>query len=386
MCSPPERAARDAGARAGLPPDGRPLSKGAAARDRRRRSTALPDLPEWLSPDLLAARGWPAFRDGAQARCTSPEQVERSGPTGPAWQRLAFDELLASQLALVLVRGSLRRGRGTAWQPAGRLRERIEGALPFSLTASQRQALAEIERDLAGDKRMLRLLQGDVGSGKTIVALIAMADVVEAGGQAALMAPTELLARQHFSTIAPLAEAAGIEAVLLTGGDRAAERSATLERIATGRARDRRRHARALPGRRRVPAASASSSSTSSIASACISGWRSPRKGAAPDMLVMTATPIPRTLVLSYFGDMDVSRLTEKPAGRQPIDTRAVPLDPLDEVVARIGERDRGRRQGLLGLPAGRGIGEDRPRGRRRALRQAQHSPSARASGSSTAA
>ena len=222
------------------------------------------------------------------------------------------------------------------WQPAGRLRERIEGALPFRLTLSQRQAIAEIEADLAGDKRMLRLLQGDVGSGKTIVALIAMADVVEAGGQAALMAPTELLARQHFSTIAPLAEAAGIRPALLTGGDRIAERSATLEEIATGRAG-------IVVGTHALFQAGVE---FKKLGLAVVDEQHRfgvhqrlalSAKGAAPDTLVMTATPIPRTLVLSYFGDMDVSRLTEKPAGRQPIDTRAVPLTRINEVVERIG-------------------------------------------------
>ena len=291
----------------------------------------------------------------------------------PAWQRLAFDELVASQLALALVRGSLKRGRGTRWQSAGMLRAKIEAALPFSLTGSQREALAEIERDLAGETRMLRLLQGDVGSGKTIVALIAMADVVEAGGQAALMAPTELLARQHFSTIAPLAEKAGIEAVLLTGAGRGGERSATLSAIADGAAK-------IVIGTHALFQAGVEFQKLGLVVvdeqhrfgvhqRLALSG-----KGSAPDTLVMTATPIPRTLVLSYFGDMDVSKLTEKPAGRQPIDTRAVPL------LARRGGggphrgRDRGRRQGLLGVPARRGIGGQRPRSRGEPLRQARRS------------
>ncbi len=184
---------------------------------------------------------------------------------------------------------------------------------------------------------MLRLLQGDVGSGKTIVALIAMADVVEAGGQAALMAPTELLARQHFATIAPLAKAAGIEPVLLTGSDRAAGRGEALARIADGSAKIVvGTHALFQAGVEfhRLGLAVVDEQHRFGVHQRLALS----SKGAAPDTLVMTATPIPRTLVLSYFGDMEVSRLTEKPAGRLPIDTRAVPLSRIGEVVERIGK------------------------------------------------
>ena len=296
----------------------------------------LPELPEWLSPDLLGKRGWPAF--GAALRDVhQPKSAESFGPAGPAWQRLAFDELVASQLALAIVRGSLKRGRGTAWKAAGKLRAKIEAALPFKLTKSQREALAEIEDDLAGANRMLRLLQGDVGSGKTVVALIAMADVVEAGGQAALMAPTELLARQHFATIAPLAEAVGIRAVLLTGGERAAGRGETLARISDGSAQVVvGTHALFQAGVEfhRLGLAVVDEQHRFGVHQRLALS----SKGAAPDTLVMTATPIPRTLVLSYFGDMEVSRLTEKPAGRLPIDTRAVPLGRIGEVIAHLGQ------------------------------------------------
>ncbi len=296
----------------------------------------LPVLPEWLSVDLVAAQGWPGFAE-ALHQVHAPERIEGSGPSGPAWRRLAFDELVASQLALALVRGSAKRRRGTEWRAHGELRAKIEAALPFKLTASQLQALKEIEHDLSGRDRMVRLLQGDVGSGKTIVALIAMANVVEAGGQGALMAPTELLARQHHSTIAPLAAAAGIETVLLTGKDRASERSEALTRIAAG-------SARIVIGTHALFQSGVTFARLGIVVvdeqhrfgvhqRLAISA-----KGDAPDMLVMTATPIPRTLVLSYFGDMEVSRLTEKPAGRRPIETRAVPLERLGEVVTRIGQ------------------------------------------------
>jgi ATP-dependent DNA helicase RecG len=295
----------------------------------------LPHLPEWLSEDLVAARGWPAF-DEALRRVHQPGSVEDCAATGTAWQRLAFDELVASQLALALVRGTARRRRGTEWVAHGDLRDRIKAALPFELTASQRQSLAEIESDLASGNRMVRLLQGDVGSGKTVVALIAMALVVEAGGQAALMAPTELLARQHHATIAPLAKAAGIQAVLLTGKDRAADRRATAEHISDGRAQ-------IAVGTHALFQADVSFKRLGLVVVdeqhrfGVHQRLALSAKGEAPDMLVMTATPIPRTLVLSYFGDMEVSRLTEKPAGRHPIDTRAVPLDRLGDVVERIG-------------------------------------------------
>jgi ATP-dependent DNA helicase RecG len=295
----------------------------------------LPELPEWLSPDLLAARGWPGFA-GALRRVHQPESIEEAGPTGAAWQRLAFDELVASQLALALIRGRRKRERGTGWRASGEARQAIEAALPFGLTASQVQALSEIEHDLAGGDRMLRLLQGDVGSGKTAVALIAMAAVAEAGGQAALMAPTELLARQHLATIAPLAEAAGLATVLLTGKDKSTERNDSLERIRSGAAHIAiGTHALFQSGVafRRLGLVVVDEQHRFGVHQRLALS----EKGEAPDVLVMTATPIPRTLVLSYFGDMEVSRLTEKPAGRQAIDTRAVSLDRLDEVVARIG-------------------------------------------------
>jgi ATP-dependent DNA helicase RecG len=296
----------------------------------------LADLPEWLSPDLVSKRGWPTFSEALRS-LHRPDEKEEIDPLGRAWQRLAFDELVASQLALALRRAHMRRGKGTAWRSSGKLGGRIESALPFKLTSSQRQALAEIAGDLASDTRMLRLLQGDVGSGKTVVALMAMADVVEAGGQTALMAPTELLARQHFSTIAPLAEAAGLRTVLLTGGTAGASRSETLAQIAEGAADIAvGTHALFQSGVefQRLGLAVIDEQHRFGVHQRLALS----SKGAAPDTLVMTATPIPRTLVLSYFGDMDVSKLTEKPAGRKPIDTRAVPLSRIDEVVARIGK------------------------------------------------
>ena len=209
---------------------------------------------------------------------------------------------------------------------------RLEAALPFSLTRAQRQAIEDIRADLRAEKRMLRLLQGDVGSGKTVVALMAMAEVVEAGRQAAMMAPTEILARQHYERMAPLAASAGLRIALLTGRDKAAARRASLAALAEG----------TIDIAVGTHALFQESVAFADLGLAVVDeqhrfGVRQrlalASKGAAVDLLVMTATPIPRSLVLAYFGDMDVSALREKPPGRKPIDTRILPIERLDEVV-----------------------------------------------------
>jgi len=254
-------------------------------------------------------------------------------PAGRAASRLAFDELLANQLALLLVRARMRETAGRAHVASGALGQRLEASLPFALTRAQATALDEIRADLRSEKRMIRLLQGDVGSGKTVVALLAMADVIEAGRQAAMMAPTEVLARQHFERMAPLAEKAGLRIALMTGRDRAADRRDTLAALA----------AREIDIAVGTHALFQESVVFADLGLAVVDeqhrfGVRQrlalASKGEAADLLVMTATPIPRSLVLAYFGDMDVSALTEKPPGRQPIDTRAMPIERLDEVVA----------------------------------------------------
>ncbi|HSM19800.1 MAG TPA: DEAD/DEAH box helicase, partial [Hyphomicrobiales bacterium] len=193
----------------------------------------VPELPEWIDGDMRAARDWPGFAEAVR-RIHMPEHPGDIAPLGPPMERLAYDELLAGQLVLALVRAQLKRGRGRSVTGDGAIRERIRAALPFSLTGSQETALKEIAADMAASERMLRLLQGDVGSGKTVVALLAMALAAEAGHQSALMAPTEILARQHFATIAPLAEAAGISAALLTGREKGRAREKVLERLASG--------------------------------------------------------------------------------------------------------------------------------------------------------
>ncbi len=207
--------------------------------------------------------------------------------------------------------------------------------LPYSLTPSQQQAVTDIVADLAQPVRMLRLLQGDVGSGKTVVALLAAAHVIEAGRQAAMMAPTEILARQHFSTIAPLAEKAGLRVAILTGRERGRERDDILAALAAGRIN-------LIVG---THALFQEDVEFDDLALAIVDEQHRfgvhqrlalARKGNAVDLLVLTATPIPRTLVLTYFGDMDVSALREKPAGRQKIDTRTIPLERLNEVIEAV--------------------------------------------------
>jgi ATP-dependent DNA helicase RecG len=324
-----------------------PLTEGLSLNQVRRAMDGalakVPTLPEWQDESWRKRSGFPPFADALKA-LHRPAEPDDIGPESPAWSRLAYDELLAGQLALALVRAHQRSlpGRGSSGE--GRLRARVIAALPYSLTPSQSRAVDDIVTDLARPQRMLRLLQGDVGSGKTVVALLAAATVIEAGRQAALMAPTEILARQHLATIAPLAETAGIRVAILTGRERGRERSETLERLALG-------EIDLLVG---THALFQEEVAFRDLALAIVDEQHRfgvhqrlalARKGEAVDMLVLTATPIPRTLVLTYFGDMEISELREKPAGRKPIDTRSIALSRLDEVIAAVGRAlDDGQR------------------------------------------
>jgi ATP-dependent DNA helicase RecG len=292
-------------------------------------------LPEWQEPEWLAQKAWPAFGDALHI-LHKPEAETDLLPERPAWSRLAYDELLASQLTLALVRAHVRRPAGRAQKGDGRLRKALLGVLPYALTGSQIEALKEITHDLEQPQRMLRLLQGDVGSGKTVVALMAAAAVIETGRQAALMAPTEILARQHLATIAPLAAKAGMTVRLVTGRERGRERAETLAALAAG-------EVDLLVG---THAVFQDEVVFQDLGLAIIDEQHRfgvhqrlalTRKGEAVDVLVLTATPIPRTLVLTYFGDMDVSQLRDKPPGRQPIDTRTVALSRLDDVASAVG-------------------------------------------------
>ena len=296
-----------------------------------------PELPDWLDPALAAQRSWPGWRE-AIAKVHDPADIADLDPTQAARQRLAYDELLASQLAIGLVRAKTRKRPGLATVGDGSLRAKAIDALPFELTASQQRAIEDIIADMASDTRMLRLLQGDVGSGKTVVALMAMLNAIEVGRQTALMAPTEILARQHFATIAPLAEAIGVSAVLLTGRDKGKPRQQILDRLASGE----------MSIAVGTHALFQQDIVFRDLALAVVDEQHRfgvhqrlllAEKGAAADVLLMTATPIPRTLMLAFYGDLDESQLTEKPAGRLPIDTRTIPLARLNEVVAAVGRK-----------------------------------------------
>lgn len=296
-----------------------------------------PELPEWQDPAWLARQAWPDWRSAIEA-LHAPQSELDLGPEAPARQRLAYDELFAHQLALA------RRRRARLITPAtriapGAVSAAVEVALPFTLTNAQAQALAEIRRDLSSGEQMGRLLQGDVGSGKTAVAVLALADAASNGLQSVLMAPTEILARQHYQRLAPMLEAAGAATILLTGRDTAAERRDRLDALAAGRAKvaigthalfqdavrfDRlalavidEQHRFGVNERQRLQAKG------------------DPRHGGV-HLLTMSATPIPRTLELTQYGELDVSRLTEKPPGRTPVATAVVPLVRIGEVAKRL--------------------------------------------------
>lgn len=293
----------------------------------------LPTLDNWHDQALLEREEWPTFAT-ALTRMHRPTEPSDLSPTGKAWQRLAYDELLANQLALAIVRQTVRETKGRSIVGNGSIANRIYEALPFLLTPSQNEALSEIADDMAAPHRMLRLLQGDVGSGKTVVALLTMVIGVEAGAQAALMAPTEVLARQHMETIEPLAKAADLRVALLTGREKGRPRKEILSRLVAG-------ELDILIGTHALFQADVV---FRDLAIAIIDeqhrfgvhqrlALQSKGGPYGADVLVMTATPIPRTLLMTHYGDLDVSRLTEKPAGRKPIATRAVPLERIEEII-----------------------------------------------------
>ncbi len=294
----------------------------------------IPALDEWDDPAFAKQQNFPTFRDAVQ-RLHHPDDESDVDLQAPARRRLAYDEFLASQISLALVRKRMRKAAGIPVHGTGVLSKIIRQSLPFSLTNSQEAAVVDILQDMAAEDRMLRLLQGDVGSGKTAVALMAMTAVVEDGGQAVLMAPTEILARQHLETLTKFAKVADINVEILTGRHKGKEREAILERIASG-------ETQIIVG---THALFQDTVVYHNLRLAVVDEQHRfgvhqrlslTAKGVAPHMLVMTATPIPRTLVLAAFGDMDVSRLTEKPAGRKPITTAAIPLERIEEILERL--------------------------------------------------
>ncbi|KKC24591.1 ATP-dependent DNA helicase RecG [Sphingomonas sp. SRS2] len=287
-----------------------------------------PELPEWIEPSLLAARGWPGWRDALV-------RVHADPADEPARARLAYDELFANQLALMLVRASSRRRKGNPLKGDGRLRDALK--LPYAPTGAQSRAVAEIEGDLAQAVPMTRLLQGDVGSGKTLVATMALLIAVEAGTQGALLAPTEILARQHYETLSRTLAGLPVNVAILTGREKGKAREATLMGLADG-------SIDILVGThaifqdkvayRNLTLAVVDEQHRFGVAQRMLLQNKAERP---PHLLVMTATPIPRTLTLSHYGEMDVSRLDEMPPGRQPIETRVIAGERLDEIAGALG-------------------------------------------------
>jgi ATP-dependent DNA helicase RecG len=323
-----------------------PLTEGLSgkvlARAIRASIDRIPPMPEWQDGAYRQRHNWPDFAQALRA-LHHPETPAAIGPNSPARRRLAYDELLANQLALILVRAHMKRAAGRSLRGTGDARSRIVATLPYSLTGSQRVAIEEILSDMAAPERMLRLLQGDVGSGKTIVALLALATAVESGAQGAFMVPTEILARQHAATLQQFCDTAGITLGVLTGREKGKARAAVLAKLASG-------EIGILIG---THALFQEGVAFKDLGLVVIDEQHrfgvhqrlalQAKAGVSTDLLVMTATPIPRTLALTVYGDMDVSKLTEKPAGRLPIDTRVLPMARMDEVVESLA---RGLAQG----------------------------------------
>ncbi len=315
-----------------------PLTTGITQRVMAKASEATlartPELAEWIDGPLLTREGWPGWK-AALLAAHAPVGHADLAQTAPARQRLAYDELFAHQLTLALARATLRRAKGQITQGDANLRAKVLKSLPYAPTGAQTRAINEIALDMENPLRMNRLLQGDVGSGKTLVALMALLIAVEAGGQGEMMAPTEILARQHHEGLAPLAAAAGVRLEILTGRDKGAERASKLQALAKG-------EIGILVGTHAVfqkdvvfqdlRLAVVDEQHRFGVAQRMELG----AKGAQADVLVMTATPIPRSLALASYGDMDVSVLDEKPAGRKPIKTALISSARMDEVVGHL--------------------------------------------------
>jgi len=287
-----------------------------------------PELPEWIEPGLKAQRGWPDWREALARVHADPADAK-------ARERLGYDEVFANQLAMTLVRADTRKRRGRALNGDARLRDMLK--LPYTLTGAQSRTVREIEGDLTQDAPMLRLLQGDVGAGKTLVAAIAMLIAVEAGAQAAMLAPTEILARQHYETLRKTLAGLPLEIAVLTGRDKGKAREATLMALAAG-------EIDILVGTHAIFQETVTYRDLALVVvdeqhrfGVAQRMMLSAKGKAPPHLLAMTATPIPRTLTLANYGEMDVSRLDEMPPGRQPIETRVVSEDRLDEVVNALG-------------------------------------------------
>ena len=297
---------------------------------------ALPaNMPEWIDETLLKRTDWPSFKEAID-QLHHPKSEKDLTNDSKARQRLAYDEILANQLALAVMRSRYKKQQGNSLKGNGTLTEKLKALLPFELTNAQKRVISEISVDMADDFRMNRLLQGDVGSGKTIVALFAMLQAIESGAQTALMCPTDILSRQHYKKISELAEKIGIHAVLLTGREKGKVRTALMQEIANGTAQ-------IIIGTHALftPDVTFKNLKLVVIDEQHRFGVEQrlflTQKGLAPDLLVMTATPIPRTLALTYYGDMDLSVIDEKPANRQKIDTRVIPAKAKEETISKLG-------------------------------------------------
>jgi len=315
-----------------------PLSAGLTQKTLQKAAVSVlrrtPDLPEWIEPSVLKQKQWPAWKDAVFA-AHAPKTVSDLSATAKARERLAYDEFLAHQTTLALARANTRRKKGFVTKGNGKLRDKVSAALPYRPTGAQNRAIADILADMGDKKRMNRLLQGDVGSGKTLVAFMALLAAVEAGGQGVMMAPTEILARQHLTSLQPLAKQAGVVLEILTGRNKGVERSSKMDALAKG-------DIDILVGTHAVfqkdvifhnlRLAIVDEQHRFGVHQRMKLG----AKGDAADVLVMTATPIPRSLELTYYGDMDVSILDEKPPGRQKIETVLVSNARMDQVVARL--------------------------------------------------
>ncbi|NOX73055.1 MAG: ATP-dependent DNA helicase RecG [Alphaproteobacteria bacterium] len=315
-----------------------PLSAGLSQKVMRKAAldalARAPKLAEWIEPSLKAAQGWPDWNPAIDA-AHNPQSGAETSPRTPTRMRLAYDEMFAHQLTLALARAKIRRGKGIASVATGKIQSKVLKNLPYRPTDAQDRAIREIADDLASPLRMNRLLQGDVGSGKTLVALMALLCVVEAGGQGVMMAPTEILARQHLESLRPMMENAGVVMELLTGRDKGGERAAKLKALAQG-------DIQILLG---THAVFQKDVDFNDLRLAVIDEQHRfgvqqrmdlGQKGRAVDILVMTATPIPRSLQLAQYGDMDVSVLDEKPPGRKPIKTVALPNGRINEVISHL--------------------------------------------------
>ncbi len=315
-----------------------PLTQGLAQKAMAKATAAAveraPELDDWLESAFLESMGWPSWH-AAVTRVHAPDSAKDIEPNAPARQRLAYDEFLSHQVTLALARSRRRKRKGRSTTATGRLQAKALEALPYRPTGAQERATREISEDLAAPERMNRLLQGDVGSGKTYVAFMSLLAAVEAGGQGVLMAPTEILARQHLEALQPLAEAAHVVLEILTGRDKGKERSAKIAAIKNG-------EIQVLLGThavfqedvtfRDLRVAVIDEQHRFGVAQRMELG----RKGDTVDVLVMTATPIPRSLSLTHFGDMDMSVLDEKPPGRTPVTTATVPDDRIGKVEAQL--------------------------------------------------